>query len=631
MGQPLPTQKFGIPTSTISSGRYHSNPLLWAGMARVYGLNDAESVPQASGQVTSTATPNGVNDVETVTTVTGSGGAVGIVTGVNEAESLVAITGNGGIAGLRGVSEIEAVPTLTGSGGADPSVPELPRAYVDTTYADPSGSIITVNSGGNFQAALNSAQPGDTIVVAAGATFVGPFTVPNKTSGSGWIYVRTSALPGLGLPLENVRILPSDSGSCFKITAGSGNDILNFANSAHHFRFIGMEVLPQDGTYQYYGVAMGNSDTTVSTLPNNITFDRCYVHGRDSQNGILHGMKIDGRYVAVVNSYIANCKNDPNSTPFASGDSQAIWASNGDGPYKINNNYIEGASENVMFGGAEAASAALIPSDIEIRYNHFFKPLSWTADIWQEKNLLEFKDAQRIIVEYNRFENNPAKTQNGFAILVTPRNENNTAPWSVVQDATFRYNRLVNVGQGFNLSGRDDGSSWGSGGGGVTQWCQRVLIEHNLILCTGLNGAYGRLFGSLNGLNYLTIRNNTAFSDGPMMFAENVPKADFFTFANNIITFGNYGFTGTGTSEGIATLTTWFNNYVYTKNAIIGLQAAGGSTSNNPGGNYFPVDTSAVQFVDYAGGDYRLASGSPYKDVGTDGKDLGADMTKVAA
>jgi len=37
----------------------------------------------------------------------------------------------------------------------------------------------------------------------------------------------------------------------------------------------------------------------------------------------------------------------------------------------------------------------------------------------------------------------------------------------------------------------------------------------------------------------------------------------------------------------------------------------------------------AVQFVDLANRNYRLASGSPYKAAGTDGKDLGANIDLI--
>ena len=41
--------------------------------------------------------------------------------------------------------------------------PELPRVFIDTTLVSPSGNTIAVPAGGDFQAALNTAQPGDVI------------------------------------------------------------------------------------------------------------------------------------------------------------------------------------------------------------------------------------------------------------------------------------------------------------------------------------------------------------------------------------------------------------------------------------------------------------------------------------
>src|SRR5213593_3643565 len=85
--------------------------------------------------------------------------------------------------------------------------PEWPRVLLDTTYAPPTtGTLITVNAGGDLQAALNGAMPGDVIELQAGATFTGNFILPNK-SGTGWIYIRSSA--HASLPGPGTRVLPS--------------------------------------------------------------------------------------------------------------------------------------------------------------------------------------------------------------------------------------------------------------------------------------------------------------------------------------------------------------------------------------------------------------------------------------
>src|SRR5947209_16378091 len=84
--------------------------------------------------------------------------------------------------------------------------PAPPQAFLDTAYTPPSGQIIAVPAGGDLQAALNSANPGDIITLAAGATFTGPLVLPHKP-GAGWLYVRPRA-PHRALPSPGTRIDP---------------------------------------------------------------------------------------------------------------------------------------------------------------------------------------------------------------------------------------------------------------------------------------------------------------------------------------------------------------------------------------------------------------------------------------
>ena len=120
---------------------------------------------------------------------------------------------NCGVVGTQAVStlteaEIEsmakrAMPAL-GIAGAEP---ELPRVFINTNYTPPTGRTIAVPAGGDFQAAINQAQPGDIITLQAGATYTGNFTLPAK-SGTNWIVIRTSA-PDSSLPPPGTRITPA--------------------------------------------------------------------------------------------------------------------------------------------------------------------------------------------------------------------------------------------------------------------------------------------------------------------------------------------------------------------------------------------------------------------------------------
>src|SRR5262250_2270034 len=89
-------------------------------------------------------------------------------------------------------SVIESVLNRPRPATLAPGDPEPPRVFLDTTYVAPAGKTINVAAGGDVQAAINKAQPGDVIKLQAGATFTGNFRLPNK-NGSDWIVIRSSA------------------------------------------------------------------------------------------------------------------------------------------------------------------------------------------------------------------------------------------------------------------------------------------------------------------------------------------------------------------------------------------------------------------------------------------------------
>src|SRR6516225_6132934 len=121
------------------------------------------------------------------------------------------------------------------------TLPAAPTTF-DTTYAAPTGATVKVAAGSDLQAALDKAQLGDTIVLQAGATFTGPFRLPNKTSGSGWIYVVSSNLSNL--PPPGTRVAPTNASNMPKIVAPNGQSALTTVATSHHFRFAGIEFAP---------------------------------------------------------------------------------------------------------------------------------------------------------------------------------------------------------------------------------------------------------------------------------------------------------------------------------------------------------------------------------------------------
>lgn len=126
----------------------------------------------------------------------------------------------------------------------------------------------------------------------------------------------------------------------------------------------------------------------------------------------------------------------------------------------------------------------------------------------------------------------------------------------------------------------------------------------------------------------LKIAHNTAIFTGNSTLAagDTVAVAEGFVFRDNLVEHGNYGVFGSGRGEGTATLDFYFPGYQFDHNVGIGFPAA-----SYPTGNAYPATPADVGFVDYAGRNYRLASGSPFKGQASGGGDPGADIDRILA
>jgi hypothetical protein len=503
---------------------------------------------------------------------------------------------------------------------------ELPRVYMDTSYPALKGDTLVVSAGANLQEAINSAKCGDVVRLASGATFVGNFVLPNKGECKAWIIIQSDPADS-NLPAPGSRIEPSYTNAMPKVFSNNVSPAITTANGANHYRLVGVEIGVSDSVKLNYGIfTIGQFETSLSELPHDITIDRCYIHGTPKGN-VKRGIALNGASLAVIDSYISDIH-------VVGQDTQAIEGWNGPGPFKIVDNELEAAGENVMFGGALPTLVNNIPSDIEIRGNHFFKPLSWMVGNssygglhWTVKNLLEFKIAQRVLVTGNILENNWVDAQTGFAFLVTPRTENGTAPWVYAQDITFSYNVLRHTASAVNISGLDSGDPQKLVRG------RRVLIQDNLFEDVNgktWGGGDGRLFQVISGADAVTIDHNTGFQSNQIVFGDGLPNTNF-VYQNNITPHNLYGVMGTGYASGMPSLDHFFPGYVFQSNVIEDIAASGVSPSKYPASTLFSPSWGAVKFMNFASGNYALAPSSSYKNAGTDGKDIGADIAGLNA
>ncbi|PYQ92820.1 MAG: hypothetical protein DMF97_21055, partial [Acidobacteria bacterium] len=166
-----------------------------------------------------------------------------------------------------------------------------------------------MNAGGNLQAAIDAAQPGDTILLQAGATFSGAFKL-GKKGGSTYITIRSSA-PDASLPAPGERITPAYASLLPKIRATNAGAALRVSpGGSSYWRLLFLEFLPASSTASANLVEFGgagSSQPTVSSAPHDLIMDRCYLHG-DPVYGQRRGLALNSGRTYVVNSYSSDFK-----------------------------------------------------------------------------------------------------------------------------------------------------------------------------------------------------------------------------------------------------------------------------------------------------------------------------------
>lgn len=493
-------------------------------------------------------------------------------------------------------------------------LPAPPRAFVDTSYRPQAGRTIPLARGGDLQGALKAAQPGDVIVLEPGAIFQGNFSLPRK-AGTGWIVVRSGA-PDENFAPPGTRVTPALAPLMPKLISPNSNPAVYTEPGAHHYRFIGIEFTTATNVKDVYSiVAFGGEQTTDTDTPGDLILDRCYVHGQPgtmSRRGIL----LNSASSAVIDSHVSEIHAD-------GADSQAILGYNGPGPFKIVNNHLEASTENLMFGGADPKVRDLVPSDIEIRRNHLFKPLRWRpgdptfAGVkWPIKNLLELKNAQRVLIEGNLLENN----WGGAALVLTPRNQDGRAPWSVVQDVLFRSNIVKNGLSGFSVQTSDDEH--------LSQPTKRIAIVNN---AWGITRTFFGLTSGHGGIpEDLVIDHNTAIPGGYSTYyieAGTPPAMIRFRLTNNLMGFGSFGVSSPKADP------RWLPGAVIARNALVSMADIGdgqGAARNRPP----DIDQTMYTSFPNAGAaglntDGTLTPKSPNRRAGTDGRDIGVDFEEL--
>jgi hypothetical protein len=560
--------------------------------------------------------------------------------------------------------------------GSEDGPATLPQACIYTAMAEtPSGGkVINVPAGGNLQAALDSAQCGDTVALAANAKYVGSFRLRARSCDRGhWITVRTAASDA-SLPDEGTRLTPCYAGvaslpgrpalGCTKVqrvipqvVTPNGNPVFTLDNGANHYRLMGLEITRSLGD-RYVGKLIA---ATPGQAADHIIVDRVWLHG-DAVDETATAVHFSGMtHAAVIDSYL----NDFHCTSMVGTCTDAHVIAGGvgslrGGPYKVVGNFMEASGENILLGGGTATTT---PADIEIRRNHMFKPMTWKkgqpgfvsgkgGHPFAVKNLTELKNAQRVLMEGNIYENSwGGFSQSGGVILLTPRNQviagKALCPSCQVTDVTIRYSTMSHSGMGISIAAGLTGTPPRFQGKAAARYSIHdvTMDDINKTKYQG-GGTLFQVFDTwpVNGLNSVTINHVTGFADpnGHLITLQDPssnPKIPGFVFTNNLVLAARYPVWSAGggqancahTNFPVQNLNGCFTGYKFASNAIIGSPSQY-PPSQWPANNWFPSSTNAVLFVNYASanaGNYQLLSASPFRNKGTDGKDLGADIEGV--
>ena len=240
------------------------------------------------------------------------------------------------------------------------------------------------------------------------------------------------------------------------------------------------------------------------------------------------------------------------------------------------------------------------------------------------RNLFELKNARRVLVEGNLFENNWVMDSPATPSCSRPRGEGGAAPWATIEDVTFRYNIIRNSSAVFNLLARDDGGASGT--------MRRVRIADNLIYAIdraewGGNGTFMQIG---EGPSEITVEHNTIIHSGNVL----TPTAD----RGRRRAWRSASSSATTSVRTTRTASSARASRSAPTRSTPSSRARCSSATPSPADRRLAIrrqpvpemDRFSQQFVNYAGHDYRLKGDSEFRRAATDGADLGVNFVMLA-
>lgn len=284
-------------------------------------------------------------------------------------------------------------------------------------------ALIQLSPGANVQNAVNAAPAGALISLDPGV-YVGALTLTKR------VRLMAALPPPAGrvtatAPTATIMGIPGADA----ITV-TGDDI----------ELIGLRVLAPSPDKQLIGVTGAR-----------FTLRQCAALGSPTA-GQHRGVMLNGDTALIVDCFIDDCWN-------VGRDCQAIGGWDGTKNITIENCYLGGGAQSVMFGGADSTSVDRIPTNIKIINSTLSKNPAWYAKNAQIKCALELKCVNGFVMQDCTLEYaGISEGQGAYLMVLKSANQNNTAPWTVVQNVLIE-RCLARYGGGFAAFIGQDGSN----------------------------------------------------------------------------------------------------------------------------------------------------------------------------
>lgn len=448
---------------------------------------------------------------------------------------------------------------------------------------------------------------GNTYVCPAGATYSW-FKLP-VTTGPGWTCIRADSPT---LPAFGTRITEADAPKLFRIvTAGphmpDSTSSISIGLGSNGWRIVGAEVAEaRANTAGAYGL--------IFIAGSRVCIERCWIHGTPTSDRVPRGIYITSERAGIWAEDIQIWDTRISDIKHFDQDNQGIYMGLNRRTH-IENCYVSGTCMNIMIG---TQGWGQYGEDVVVRRCHLYKPPQWFQflidgvtpnpvwdqhlPIWSIKNIFETKNARRVLMEGNIFENEwrgPAITHNTQELDLT--------------DVTYQHNVFLNCRVGWSIGLQSTGKNY------------RIKIYNNLWMnIVGMLGWHTYMchdlwveHNTVTGMAAHTVPNQRP----EMMGWVGGPYFDRYTFRRNIIGHRRGGFYVESPP-----LDRQMPQRVWTENAIYG-------TSVRPEPSFVPFASYAAAGLDPLTGKLTPTSRLRVGQVGyfgTDGKNIGVDFEALS-